>query len=46
MKTVTPFPFLSFGPNGEVGVLFNDSRTSRKQVYFTHLDCVTARPSP
>jgi hypothetical protein len=38
-------PVLSFGPKGEVGVLFADNRTMHKQVYFTHLECVTgARP--
>jgi Putative metal-binding motif/Dictyostelium (slime mold) repeat len=30
----------SFGPNGEVGVLFGDDRTGLPQVYFTHLNCV------
>jgi hypothetical protein len=32
---------LSFGPNGEVGVLFGDNRTMHDEVYFTHLQCVT-----
>jgi hypothetical protein len=30
----------SFGPNGEVGILFSDERTGATQVYFTHLECV------
>jgi len=38
-------PTLSFGPRGEVGVLFGDNRTGTKQVYFTHLECVTG-PQP
>ncbi len=38
-------PTLSFGPKGEVGVLFGDSRSGSKQVYFTHLECVTG-PRP
>ncbi len=36
---------LSFGPNGEVGILFGDNRSGSQQVYFTHLDCVTG-PKP
>ena len=39
-------PTLSFGPNGEVGVLFDDARTMTKQVYFTHLECVTGPRPP
>jgi hypothetical protein len=39
-------PVLSFGPSGEVGVLFGDNRTKHKQVYFTHLECVTGPRPP
>jgi len=37
---------LSFGPQGEVGVLFADNRTGSRQVYFTHLRCVTPPTVP
>ena len=39
-------PVLSFGPSGEVGVLFGDNRTKHDQVYFTHLECVTGPRPP
>jgi hypothetical protein len=34
-------PILSFGPNGEAGVLFGDERSGSRQVYFTHLACAS-----
>jgi hypothetical protein len=33
-------PFLSFGPGGDVGVLFNDNRPGVPQAFFTRLRCV------
>jgi hypothetical protein len=33
-------PFLSFGPGGDVGVLFNDNRPGAPQAFFTRLRCV------
>jgi hypothetical protein len=39
-------PVLSFGPSGEVGVVFGDNRTMHDQVYFTHLQCVTGPRPP
>jgi hypothetical protein len=37
-------PFAAFGPNGDVGVLFDDRRTGSWQVYFSRLICA-APPS-
>jgi hypothetical protein len=34
----------SFGPRGEVGILFSDGRLGTPQVYFTSLSCVTNAP--
>ncbi len=33
-------PVAVFGPEGDVGVLFDDRRTGSWQVYFTRLTCV------
>jgi hypothetical protein len=33
------FPFAAFGPEGDVGVLFDDRRSGSWQVYFTRLVC-------
>jgi len=33
-------PITTFGPTGQVGVLFGDNRTGSPQAYFTHLNCV------
>ncbi|MCA9634313.1 MAG: putative metal-binding motif-containing protein, partial [Myxococcales bacterium] len=32
-------PIASFGPNGDVGVLFDDRRSGAWQTYFTRLEC-------
>ena len=38
-------PKLSFGPNGDIGVLFRDDRHGRQSVFFSRLVC-TAESSP
>jgi hypothetical protein len=35
------WPIAAFGPDGDVGVLFNDTRSGSWQVYFTRLVCQT-----
>jgi hypothetical protein len=32
-------PIAAFGPNGDVGVLFDDDRSGNWQTYFTRLVC-------
>jgi hypothetical protein len=39
-------PAVSFGPNGDVGVLFDDWRTGNQQTYFAHMTCAIALPCP
>lgn len=34
-------PKITFGPDGDVGVLFRDDRTGEQQVWFTRLKCQT-----
>lgn len=38
------FPHASFGPNGDLGVLFRDDREGKQRVYFTRLVCATESP--
>ena len=33
-------PTMSFGPSGEVGILFGDWRSGESEAYFTRLTCV------
>ena len=33
------YPSIAFGPDGDVGVLFDDRRTGNWQVYFSRLVC-------
>jgi hypothetical protein len=35
-------PLVSFGPRGEAGIFFTDSRMGPPQAYFTHLACLTS----
>ncbi len=39
-------PIATFGPAGQVGVLFSDDRTGMPQAYFTHLNCLGAVAKP
>jgi hypothetical protein len=39
-------PIASFGPDGNVGVLFRDDRLGQEDVWFTHLACVAGGPPP
>ena len=34
------YPKLSFGPDGNVGILFRDDRLGPQHVFFTRLGCV------
>ncbi len=47
--TFTPsdtfFPSASFGPNGDVGVIYQDWQTNFSQVYFLSMGCVMGVPS-
>ena len=36
------YPISTFGPDGNVGILFRDDREGEQHVFFTRLDCVTA----
>jgi len=38
------FPVASFGPNGDVGVLYQDWQTNFPQVYFVSMGCVMGAP--
>jgi hypothetical protein len=38
-------PTMVFGPEGDVGVLFDDRRTGAWQTFFTRLTCVAGEPS-
>ncbi len=40
----TFFPAASFGPNGDVGVLYQDWQTNFSQVYFVSMGCVMGVP--
>jgi len=40
----TVSPIATFGPQGDVGVLFDDRRSGAWQVYFTRLSCVAGLP--
>jgi len=33
------YPMASFGPNGDVGILFRDDRIGGQHVFFTRLQC-------
>ena len=37
-------PIASFGPEGNVGILFRDDRSGEQHVWFTRLGCVVAAP--
>lgn len=37
-------PIVSFGPEGEVGVLFKDNRSGQQHVWFTRLGCSAGMP--
>lgn len=39
------YPTATFGPNGDVGILFRDHRDGEQHVYFMNLGCVS-NPSP
>ncbi len=39
-------PIASFGPDGNVGVLFRDDRQGQQDVWFTRLGCVAGGPRP
>jgi hypothetical protein len=39
----TTAPVARFGPDGDVGVLFQDYRSLSPQVYFTRLVCVAGQ---
>lgn len=39
-------PIASFGPEGNVGVLFRDDRQGQQDVWFTRLGCVAGGPPP
>ena len=39
-------PIASFGPDGNVGVLFRDDRLGQEDVWFTHLACIAGGPPP
>ena len=39
-------PVASFGPDGNVGVLFRDDRLGQEDVWFTHLACIAGGPPP
>ena len=39
-------PVASFGPDGNVGVLFRDDRQGQQDVWFTRLGCVAGGPPP
>ncbi|EYF07947.1 putative metal-binding motif-containing protein [Chondromyces apiculatus] len=39
-------PIASFGPAGELGILFRDDRLGANHVFFTRLGCVAETPSP
>src|SRR5262249_27102543 len=38
------YPIATFGPNGDVGILFQDNRLAEHDVYFMRLGCVTSPP--
>jgi hypothetical protein len=38
------YPIATFGPNGDVGILFQDNRAAEHDVYFMRLGCVTTMP--
>ncbi|MEO8902493.1 MAG: MopE-related protein [Polyangiaceae bacterium] len=40
----TFFPSASFGPNGDVGVLYQDWQTKFSQVYFVSMSCLMGAP--
>jgi len=39
-------PLASFGPDGNIGVLFRDDRQGQQDVWFTRLGCVAGGPPP
>jgi hypothetical protein len=39
-------PAAAFGPDGDIGVVFDDVRTGSWQAYFTRLTCLPGVTSP
>jgi hypothetical protein len=42
----TYFPSAAFGPNGDIGVLYQDWQTNFSQVYFASMGCLMSIPIP